>query len=461
MNTDIRLSISFINHRKRKKLKRLLGAEGVLALIDLWLQTALNNPDGILRGMDEEDIALEAGWEGDPQEFVEALIKCGFLDQLEDGTYKIHDWEEHQPWAAGAKERSERARRAAKAKWERMNEEEKSEHAKKMAEARWGKEEVSSEDSSKPADTCDMHASSKHNACSMLADACDHACPSPFLSSPLLSSPKENTSQEKKVSTELEFSTTTDNGKITSETGVSPVAEACASPTSQPSVVSKTSSSVSEQSQNFEPSTGKIIPLEAQKQPNASTEKSASSEATGPAKTTGQDANASASGLPPCPHQEIVALYHEILPELPRVVKLTEKRKLHLRTRWREVLTNQEIAGKFGFSVNGKPLGKEAGLAWFRRFFEYIRESDFLMGRVSRNPKHQNWMPRFEWLFKPDNFAKILEGVYHQPSRDSPKDARNLVLSEAGQYTAMAAKMLLEKYRQEEETRRKQDGVDT
>ncbi len=85
-------------------------------MIDLWLTAAEDRPEGVLTGWDDTDIALAAGWEGDPLELVKSLIDCGWLDVLEDGTYKLHDWEEHQGWACGAKARSEKA---AKARWEK------------------------------------------------------------------------------------------------------------------------------------------------------------------------------------------------------------------------------------------------------------------------------------------------------------------------------------------------------
>ena len=117
MNTDIRIAVSFKGHRKRKKLERILGSEAVLALIDLWIGTAMNHPEGKLILMDELDIALEANWEGNPKEFVKTLIDVGFLDKDDDGTYSLHDWNEHQPWVVGAKVRSERARKASQARW--------------------------------------------------------------------------------------------------------------------------------------------------------------------------------------------------------------------------------------------------------------------------------------------------------------------------------------------------------
>lgn len=121
MNKDIRIDLSFSNHRKRKKLFCLLGAQGVLSLIDLWLKAAESRPKGILIGMDEIDIALDAQWNGDPAEFCKALCNIGFLDRTQDGTYSIHDWPEHQPFAYYADERTQRAKELAAIRWSKKN----------------------------------------------------------------------------------------------------------------------------------------------------------------------------------------------------------------------------------------------------------------------------------------------------------------------------------------------------
>jgi hypothetical protein len=115
MNTDIRLLLSFQQHPKTKKLRRKLGDGGPLSLIYLLMFAAANKPDGILTGMDVEDIALAGDWQGDPGEFVDTLVAVKSLD-LDDETYRIHDWEEHNPWAAGAEQRSDHARKAARAR---------------------------------------------------------------------------------------------------------------------------------------------------------------------------------------------------------------------------------------------------------------------------------------------------------------------------------------------------------
>ena len=117
MNTDIRISVSFRGHRKRRKLEKTLGPKATSYLIDLWLTVAEQRPDGYLKGWDESDIALAAGYKGGASKFVKGLIDCGFLEN-DDSGYQLHEWERHQPWACGAEQRSERAKNAAKARWE-------------------------------------------------------------------------------------------------------------------------------------------------------------------------------------------------------------------------------------------------------------------------------------------------------------------------------------------------------
>jgi hypothetical protein len=47
-----------------------------------------NAPGGYLTGIDPEDIADGAEWEGDPLAFIDALCYAGFLDDAEE----VHDW---------------------------------------------------------------------------------------------------------------------------------------------------------------------------------------------------------------------------------------------------------------------------------------------------------------------------------------------------------------------------------
>jgi hypothetical protein len=66
--------------------------------------------------MTPEDISIAANWEGEVSAFVAVLSEVRFLDGSE-GTYKIHDWAEHNPWAATRPQRIEKARAAASVRW--------------------------------------------------------------------------------------------------------------------------------------------------------------------------------------------------------------------------------------------------------------------------------------------------------------------------------------------------------
>ena len=108
MNSDIRVSVNFLDHPKTVKLERRLGFDGVKALIRLWTWSAINRPDGAL-GADIEDVEIAARWDGEPGRFVAELVALRWLDEGDDG-YRLHDWQEHNPWAADAMDRSDEAR---------------------------------------------------------------------------------------------------------------------------------------------------------------------------------------------------------------------------------------------------------------------------------------------------------------------------------------------------------------
>lgn len=106
---DARISVGLPSHPKTKKLIKRCGPAGAWRLVCLFLWAAANKPDGDLTGMTIEDIELAADWDGDDGRFVAVMIEVGFLDEV-GGGYQIHDWNIHNPWAAGAEARSEKAR---------------------------------------------------------------------------------------------------------------------------------------------------------------------------------------------------------------------------------------------------------------------------------------------------------------------------------------------------------------
>lgn len=102
---------------------------------------------------------------------------------------------------------------------------------------------------------------------------------------------------------------------------------------------------------------------------------------------------------PASPNAEIVELYHKHLPMCPRVEVLNDGRKRAIASRWREVVTDKEIACK------ADP--KAEALAFFSWFFEHASKSHFLTGRLKA------WRADFDFLMTPSKFVKVVEGHYH------------------------------------------------
>ena len=120
MNKDFRISVALPTHPKTIMLMRQAGDRAFYSLVRLWAYVAQNKPSGELTDLSTDYIEIAADWQGEPGAFVQALVDLRFLDPIEGG-YRIHDWEEHNGYASAAGMRSEKARKAAKAKWQRAD----------------------------------------------------------------------------------------------------------------------------------------------------------------------------------------------------------------------------------------------------------------------------------------------------------------------------------------------------
>jgi uncharacterized protein YdaU (DUF1376 family) len=107
--------------------------------------------------------------------------------------------------------------------------------------------------------------------------------------------------------------------------------------------------------------------------------------------------------LPECNHKAVIELYHENLPTMRRVEVWNETRAGYLRQRWREVAAElaQEKVIEVGDVLN-----------WWAEFFQSVGKSRFLTGRVN-SKDGRAFVADLEWILKPSNFAKIVEGKYH------------------------------------------------
>ena len=117
MNKDIRVLTTFPRHPKTIKLKRILGTWE--PIIVLWLWAAENRPNGDLCGLENEDIAIACAWDGEPSILIDALECVRFISRVETGAFVLHGWSEHNAYAANADKRSEKARLAAQARWDK------------------------------------------------------------------------------------------------------------------------------------------------------------------------------------------------------------------------------------------------------------------------------------------------------------------------------------------------------
>jgi hypothetical protein len=83
-------------HPKTQKLARILGLSKptvVGHLHYLWWWATDYAQDGDLSRFDALDIAIGAEWEGNPDLFLDALIRSGFVDQGDAMT--IHNWDDY------------------------------------------------------------------------------------------------------------------------------------------------------------------------------------------------------------------------------------------------------------------------------------------------------------------------------------------------------------------------------
>jgi hypothetical protein len=285
---DIRLSTSFWDHWKTVVLKADIGYPAIESLQRLWCFAAINKPDGTLTGMTIRTIEIAAHWAGESGAFVGKLVELHFLDAA-DGVFCLHDWAEHNGWAAHAKERSEQG--------------------KKGAAARWSKKTNNLPPNGGNKNT-DSNAAS--NAASIAPGNAPTPTPTP-------------------TPTPIEKKQSPDGDCV--ETAVS---------TPAPS--------------------GKIVQIDR------------------------------------TPYAAILDAYHGTLPELRTVRKLTPARQQAIRNAWR-----------------GDLIGSD--LTKWQDFFAYVRDCcPFLTGRKP-GADGRAFQVDLEWLMKPVNLVKVIEGKYEEGTR--------------------------------------------
>jgi len=106
---------------------------------------------------------------------------------------------------------------------------------------------------------------------------------------------------------------------------------------------------------------------------------------------------------------EIISLYHAKCPKMPRVELIHEARKTAIKNRFTD------------FNMQG-----------FQTMFSNAGESSFLNGDNDRN-----WIANFDWLLKPVNFIKVLEGNFKNINRNGNSKANAKSFAKNGYQEAL------------------------
>ena len=321
---DIRLSVDLFDHPKIVKLERRAGFKAVKGLLILWTWAAKHRPDGVLSGMDAEDIEIASRWDGEEGAFVEHLVALRLLDEV-DGAYHVHDWHEHQGWVSKADDRADRARFGRLAQIDR-------ELFTQLQEA-------------------GVRAVTKDEYDDLIENGVHSATASRLLGhQPATGRPPA---------------------------GFEPAPAPAPAPAPSPAHYAVKSIPDGMLVGKTPPATAGADVADEDEHAEEPRDGDAEVEVPPPRHKT-----------PKCPHQEIIALYHELLPELPPVKVWNRHRRQLLQARWREDRARQS-------------------LDWWREYFALVRASPFLLGRGGAE-----FRADLEWLIRPRNMPKVLEGRY-------------------------------------------------
>lgn len=106
------------------------------------------------------------------------------------------------------------------------------------------------------------------------------------------------------------------------------------------------------------------------------------------------------------PFEKLVDLYHSVCTSLPKIRKLTSKRKSYIKARWKE----------------------NPDMKFWTEFFQRVENSDFLSGRLEpKGNRDRAFKADLEWITKEENHIKILEGKYDNREEVMNADNREII----------------------------------
>jgi hypothetical protein len=125
-------------------------------------------------------------------------------------------------------------------------------------------------------------------------------------------------------------------------------------------------------------------------------------EAGSPPAATGEDL-AGGEASKGVPTNKIVGLYHDVLGQwLPKVAKVTPKRRGQIRQRWIQDMPN---------------------LPSWQAYFERVSRCPFLLGQVPGREGQPPFRASIEWLTNETNYTKVIEGKYENQQTPAPQTA--------------------------------------
>lgn len=114
--------------------------------------------------------------------------------------------------------------------------------------------------------------------------------------------------------------------------------------------------------------------------------------------------------LPACPHDAILDQWFDTMSEKRQPMRAlwkTSQRARDMAARWKQgFMIKHEKTGEPLYSTT------EEGIAWWGKFFRFLRKSEFLMR------DENNWFG-IEWAIRKSNFEKIMELKYHGQGGES------------------------------------------
>ena len=377
---DIRLGENFYDHYKTVALEKRLGIEASRSLTILWLWAARNRAYGILRNLNEESIESAAKWSGETGAFIKALTELRWLDVREDGTYELHEWRQHNQWAARKDDRADATRFSGMARnYPELYQQLKGQGATRITSEEY--ERLITE----------YHESEKNKSSSVfLRMHCESHAPAP--------APTPLPFPVQKESAAEIFNETSEKPQ-TPGIETAPLAQTTYSAPKKPETLSIRPECLVETVQPEQPvyvvdfsntatikagKTQAVKPASRAERPATQTVPDQASNAETPEHSQASDSPANLAA--------VIALWNEKLAPagFPAVMMATSKR-----------------ANLFSDRV--KSLPEAASMGFWRDFLSRVRASEFLCEKRAKSGA--SWMT-LDWVLREDHFTDILEGKY-------------------------------------------------